>query len=431
MRHPPESLLHHVWKLKKFDLKNLKTVSGLPITIIKAGIQNDDAGPDFLNAEIKVGNNIWHGHVEMHVRASDWIKHNHQIDQAYRSVILHVVFIADVAINLPNGEPLACLELQHRIDPGILDGCATLHSSTTWIPCQNILKPINPITQRAWYERLLVERLEIKTQRIHEALTDTNGDWEEAFYRLLARNFGFKKNADAFEALAINTPRHILLRHRDKLEHIEALLFGQSGLPPKASNDAYTNRLKQDYQFFERKYHLSPMEGHRWKFLRMRPANFPTIRIAQFAVLFYRTNHLFSKALTARSITEIRNMLTSEVSGFWQTHYTFKEDGSAQSKPKHLGEASLDLICINTIVPLLFYYGIRHGYQEFKQRALNFLEDLKAEKNQILKRFSETGLASDSAFDSQALLQLKSHYCDKRRCLQCAIGNALLTKNQA
>ena len=432
-QHPPEAFLYYIWHLKRFNFKNLKTTQGEQITIIKSGYRNEDAGPDFLNAELRLGNDTWYGHIEMHVRASDWNRHKHQEDPAYSSVILHVVYDADCHISLPNGEPLACLEMKDRIDPALEKKYRALEASEQWIPCENLLRtnPVPQIKLRAWYERLLVDRLEAKTHRIAQTLEATHQDWEEAFYRLLARNFGFKKNADAFEALATSTPRSVLLRHKNKLRHIEALLYGQSGLLPDEPKDDYTKDLKDDYRFYAKKYSLTPLEKRQWKFMRMRPANFPTVRIAQFSVLSFRSNHLFSKALAAQSVSEICNILTSEVSGYWKTHYTFEGSSDSKSRKKTLGNASIELIIINTIVPFLFYYGARHQYDSFKQRAMTFLEELKSEKNHVLSRFADLGLDSSSAFDSQALLQLKSFYCVKRKCLHCAIGNTLLNKTSS
>ncbi len=432
-QHPPEAFLYYLWHLKRFNFENLTTTQGEPITIVKTGYRNEDAGPDFLHAELQLGKDTWFGHVEMHIRASDWIRHKHQDDPGYSSVVLHVVYEADCEISLPNGEPLACLELKNRIDAALEQKYLSLVASEQWIPCENLLRsnPVPEIKLTSWYERLLVDRLETKTHRIAQTLVETHEDWEEAFYRLLARNFGFQKNADAFEALATSTPRNVLLRHKNKLRHIEALLFGQSGLIPEKSEDNYTRGLRDDYLFYAKKYDLTPLEKRQWKFMRMRPANFPTVRIAQFSVLFYRSNHLFSKALAAQSVSEIRNMFTSEVSGYWRTHYTFEGASDSKSRKKTLGDASIELIIINTIVPFLFYYGARHQYDSFKQRAMKFLEELKSEKNQVLSRFADLGLQSSSAFDSQALLQLKSCYCVKKKCLQCSIGNTLLNKTSS
>jgi len=419
-----EELLYYVWNLKRFDLSNLQTSRGREIQIISGGYRNQDSGPDFLHAKIRIGKELWAGHVEMHVRSSDWLRHNHQSDKAFENVILHVVYDHDKSIDLPNGEELACLELKDRIGRDVLVGYEQLMQSSTWIPCENNIRPISAPARQAWYERILVERLIAKTSRIDAVLEATENDWEEAFYRALFRNFGFRVNADAFEALSISLPRIILMKHKDKLKQIEAILFGQAGLLGERFADDYPEALRKEYEFLQKKYKLTPISSQQFRFMRMRPANFPTIRLAQFAVLTYRTDHLFSKMLAAQSIKEIINMFQTEVSGYWNTHYTF--DHISEKKSKKLGKSSIELLIINTIVPFIFHYGRLHHYEDFQERALRFLADLRAESNQVIKKYSELDFAATSAFDSQALLQLKSEYCDKKKCIECAIGISIL-----
>ena len=419
-----EQLLYYVWRLKNFDLTALKTTTGQEVQIIDFGQRNVDSGPDFHQARIKIDNQLWVGHVEMHVKSSDWNRHRHQEDKAFQNVILHVVYEEDEIITLPNGEEMACLELKNRIAPEILRHYRYLMQAQAWIPCARNERVISSPALRAWYERVLVERLANKTNRISQVLEKTEQDWEETFYRLLGRNFGFNVNADAFEALLISLPRKILFKHKDKLLQIEALLFGQAGLLDESYEDDYARDLKSEYEYLRRKYSLIPIQSHLWKFMRMRPANFPTIRLAQFAVLFYKTAHLFSKMLAAKSVKEIHHMFESDVSGYWKSHYTF--DKSSDKKSKKLGKNSIELILINTVVPFLFRYGQVHMQQHLIDRAISFLDDLPAEKNQIIKHFRSLSFPVNSALDSQALLQLKSTYCDSRRCLDCAIGNSIL-----
>lgn len=419
-----EQLLYYVWRLKNFDLTALKTTTGQAVQIIDFGQRNVDSGPDFHHARIKIDNQLWVGHVEMHVKSSDWNRHRHQEDKAFQNVILHVVYEEDEIITLPNGEEMACLELKNRIAPGILRHYRHLMHVQAWIPCARNERLISAPALRGWYERVLVERLTSKTNRISQVLEQTEQDWEETFYRLLGRNFGFNVNADAFEAMLISLPRKILIKHKDKLLQIEALLFGQAGLLDENYKDDYARDLRSEYEYLRRKYSLIPIQSHLWKFMRMRPANFPTIRLAQFAVLFYKTAHLFSKMLAAKSVKEIHHMFESDVSGYWKSHYTF--DKISDKKSKKLGKNSIELILINTVVPFLFRYGQVHMQQHLVDRAISFLDDLPSEKNQIIKHFQSLGFPVNSAVDSQALLQLKSTYCDSRRCLECAIGNSIL-----
>ena len=423
-----EDLLYYVWSLKTFDFTNLRTTAGESIQIIDSGIRNYDAGPDFLQAKIKIGSQTWVGHVEMHVKSSDWLRHQHQKDQAFQNVILHVVYHDDHQIDLPNGEPLACLHLGPRIKAGIVQNYRELMENSYWIPCQGNFKMLATPKLQSWYERVLVERLALKTARLNEVLRHTQNDWEESFYRMLGRNFGFKVNADAFEALAISLPHKVIAKHKNKLRQIEALLFGQAGMLEMDCHDQYFIDLKSEYNFLRKKYDLTPNPAQQWKFMRMRPANFPTIRIAQFSVLLFRSVHLFSKMLASESIKEVLNMFDSDVSGYWKIHYNFDKQSSRKSKK--LGKTSIELIIINTIVPFLFHYGRLHHREDLKDKALRFLEELKPESNKIVRGFESLGFRATSAFDTQALLQLKQSYCDRKRCLECAIGNSIL-KNMA
>ncbi len=419
-----EELLYHIWKLKRFDFDNLTTTDGKSIQILNGGHRNDHSGPDFIQAKIKIGKEIWAGHVEMHISSSDWLKHKHNTDNAYQNVILHVVYEEDTRVTLPNGEPLACLVLKDRIHQSTITSFEKLMSSTFWIPCEKNNRTLPPIELRSMYERVLVERLIHKTNRIKKMLVETENDWEEIFYRLLARNFGFKVNSDAFEALAYSLPKKILSKHKDKLKHLEALLYGQAGLLDKEFTDNYPLELKKEYTFFRKKYHLEPLQHQVWKFMRMRPANFPTIRLAQFSLLFFRTTHLFSKMLAARSVKEIANMFESEVSSYWLTHYTF--DQLSPKRSKKLGKSAIRLLIINTVTPIIFQYGQVHQNQDMQERALDLLEQLPSEKNQIIKKFNALNFPAKTAFDSQALLELKTHYCDRKKCLHCAIGSSVL-----
>ncbi len=419
-----EELLYYVWSARHFDMTNLRTCGGDALEVLQWGYRNFDSGPDFLDARIQMDGHVWAGHIEMHVRASDWYKHAHQHDSAYQNVILHVVMENDCAIALPNGEPLACIELKDRIDQQVIETYQGLMQARSWIPCARNRWHMSPPSLLAWYERLLVERLEDRTERYDALLMTYHGDWEEAFYILLARNCGFGVNADAFERLARSLPRRIIMRHRDRLLEIEALLFGQSGLLPAMHADGYVVALRQSYDFLRTKYELTPMQGHEWKFMRMRPANFPTVRMAQLAVMLHTRQHLFSKILAAENAAEVRTVLRTEVSGFWMSHYTF--DDQPQRKPKKMGKASLDLLLINTVVPTLFYYGKVTDQGAAKDKALALLQAIEPESNGIVRKFEDLSFRIESAWDTQSLLQLKQKYCDKKRCLECAIGNSIM-----
>ncbi len=419
-----EDLLYYVWDLKRFILDDLSTTDQLPIEIQNSGYRNHNSGPDFLHARIKIGDQLWIGHVEMHVKASDWLKHGHHLDPAFQNVILHVVYDADCPIKLPNGEPLYCLEMNKRIESEIIARYHELQHSKSWIPCAGHDRQISNMILRSWHERLVVERLQDKTERIDQALMELENDWEEVFYRFLARNFGFKVNAEMFENLAKSLPHKILIRHKDHLQQIEALLFGQAGFLHDDLKDEYGRKLYHEYCFLQKKYGLSALDNHLWKFMRMRPANFPTIRLAQFAILLFKSTHLFSKMLAAKNRKEILHLFASDVSWYWREHYKFDEPSNRRSKK--LGRSSIDLIVVNTIVPFLFSYGQKHGDQKLCTRSISLLEEVSAEQNNVIKKFQQLGFVADTALDSQALLQLKHSYCDHKHCLSCAVGNAIL-----
>ena len=419
-----EDFLHYLWRLKRFDFQNLRTTQGEEIIIQDVGEHNSNAGPDFLNARIQIGETLWAGNVEIHVRSSEWTKHQHQKDKAYNNVILHVVFEEDETAFRENGEAIPCLELTKRIPPKLSTSYIKLINNEYWIPCQHQLHTVKEITRNIWLDRLLVERLEQKTAYIKKVLDHNKYNWEETFYQILARNFGVKVNADPFELLARSIPLLTLAKHKSNLLQIEALLFGQAGLLEQDFEDDYPNQLKKEYQFLQKKYQLQAINTASWKFMRLRPANFPSIRIAQFATLIYQSVHLFSKVLAAQNVKEVENMFEVKLSNYWQTHYVF--DKVSVKRKKSLGKGTIHLFVINTIAPFIFLYGQEKKEDRFKEKALQFLEELKPEKNSIISKWQELGIEPTSAYQTQALLQLKNEYCKNKRCLECAIGSAIL-----
>lgn len=419
-----EELLHYVWRTKRFDWNHLHTTQGEPIQILYFGDYNTHAGPDFLNARIRIGETTWAGNVEMHLRASEWLRHGHASDKAYENVILHVVLEEDVPIARASGERIPCLEMKTLIAPKLSAKYLELLHSEYWIPCQAQFAQVSEMTRTLWLERLLVERLEQKTAIIAEVLSQNQQHWEETFYQLLARNFGVQVNTEPFELLAKSTPLLLLAKHKNSLMQIEALLFGQAGLLENEFEEDYPKQLKKEYAFLQKKYGLTPIRGESWKFGRLRPASFPTVRIAQFATLIFQSNHLFSKVLAAISVEEIENMLELKLSNYWLTHYRF--DKESQKHVKKLGKNMIHLIIINTIAPVLFLYGKWKQEDRYKDRAFALLEQLPPEANQVIEHWKTLGVEPASAYQTQALLQLKKHYCDAKKCLNCAIGNAIL-----
>lgn len=422
-----ENFLHYLWRLRYFSQDDLKTTQSTPILIKKIGQNNTSSGPDFFNARIIIGDTTWAGNVELHVYSSDWLKHEHQEDDAYDNVILHVVYEEDIPIYRKNGERIPCLELKSRIPPNIYKTYQKLIRNEYWVPCQNLFYKAPDVVKSMWLERLLIERIEEKTTYIARELKRTNFDWEQTFYQFLARAFGFKTNADAFEQLAWEIPVRTLLKHKKNLLQIEALLFGQAGLLARNFVEDYPRSLQVEYQFLATKYSLTPNMGIQWKFMRMRPANFPTIRMAQLAQLLYQSNHLFSKVLASQNVKELVNALNVEISGYWKSHYVF--DKEVAPRRKKLGKTSVHSIIINTVVPFLFFYGQYKQIGAYTQKALTFLEQLPAEKNTVISHWETLGVKVKNAAQSQALLQLKNEYCMYKKCLDCAIGNAILNRS--
>ncbi len=419
-----ESFLHFLWRWRRFDAQNLTPTDGQALEIQHPGEWNDHAGPDFFNARLRIGDTTWAGNVEMHLRASEWLAHRHSDDAAYDNVVLHVVFEDDQPIARASGERIPCLELKGRIPAKILENYQRLEHERAWIPCQSFFKNIPDIVRLNWLDRLLVERLEQKTAAVAEMLAATENHWEEAFYRLLARNFGLKVNAEPFEALARSLPLLTLAKHKNDLKQVEALLFGQAGFLEETFKDEWPKALAQEYKFLKHKYDLAPMAASQWKFLRLRPANFPTVRLAQFAALVHQSAHLFSKILEAKNLRELENLFDVQPGDYWLTHFQF--DKPSVKRPKHLGRDFVHLLIINAIAPFLFHYGKTREQEEFQKRALRLLEELPPEANAIVDGWADLGVSAKNAYQTQALIHLKTRYCDAKRCLECAIGNAIL-----
>lgn len=418
-----ERLLQFIWQFQYFDKADLFSSDGELVKVQYAGHYNTNQGPDFLNAKIVIGKTTWAGAVELHILSSDWKRHKHQTDKNYQNVILHVVWEKDDS----NGN-IPVLELKGRVSGILLRRYETLMTRSAFIPCENLVSSVKTITWNSWKERLLAERLMRKAKTADQFLKENKNHWEETFWWMLARNFGMKVNTDAFEAVARSIPVNILAKHKNQLQQIEALLMGQASLLNEKSNkelskDGYYTLLQREYKFLKEKYGLKPVYEP-VHFLRMRPGNFPTIRLAQLAVLIQNSVHLFSRIREAESIKEVKNRFDATANDYWHYHYKFGEAGSF--KKKKLGESMIENIIINTICPMLFAYGNYHNEQKHKDKALKWLEHTNAELNNITKGFSKLGIENKNAFDSQALIELKNEYCNKKSCLECGVGNAIL-----
>jgi hypothetical protein len=414
-----EKLLHFLWQFQYFNRSNLATTTGEPIVIVHPGRLNTHQGPDFLDAKIRLGNTLLAGSVELHLKTSDWMRHGHEKDANYNNVILHVVLQHDELFQ----NPIPVLELQDRIPALLLDRYTALMNEATFIPCAASISQTRELTWLSWKERLVAERLTRKASVVSQILEQTGGHWDETFWRMLARTFGVKVNADAFEEMAQSLSINILAKHRNSIHQLEAVLLGQANLLNEGAKDDYTTLLQREYKVLTTKFSLQPIHTP-IHFLRMRPGNFPTVRLAQLAMLVHRSSHLFSKVLEEADVNNIKAALQVTANDYWHYHYRLGE--TSPYKPKNLGSTMAENLVINTIVPVLFAYGMYHKQEQHKEKAIQWLQQLGAESNTITNGFVQLAVQNKSAYDSQALLELKHEYCDPRHCLQCAVGNALL-----
>lgn len=415
-----ERLLQFIWQFQHFNRTELETIAAEKLQVISPGQYNTNQGPDFTDAKVRIDTTTWAGSIELHLKTSDWTRHRHQHDRNYANVILHVVWENDSPANA-----IPVIELKDRVPKILLRRYEDWMRSSAFIACEQSIDTVKELVWQAWKDRLLAERLTRKIGAIEACLLETNHHWENTFWWLLARNFGMKVNADAFEAIARSLPLSILGRHKNQVHQLEALLFGQAGLLEADFQEDYPTLEKREYHFHRRKYGLHPVNipVH---FLRMRPGNFPSLRLAQLAMLIHQSDHLFSRLKESSSIEEVRSWLDVTANDYWHYHYRFDEASSF--KEKRLGSAMTDNILINTIAPLLFAYGDYYEENKYKDRALQWIEQTRAERNTITDGFHRLGIGNNNARDSQALIELKNQYCDKKKCLDCAIGNTILKK---
>jgi len=417
-----ESILHYVWRFRIFQ-KDLKTTDGQEIEVIDVGTPNTNEGPDFFNAKIKINGKIWAGNIEIHNSSNEWKQHNHHTNKNYNSVILHVVKNAGCEVTNEKQQIIPQCEITY---PEYVNENYEflLHSNAT-IPCCNFIGSLPSIHLNSWMNNLLFERLERKSNHIYKLLDHFNNSWEDVFYVLLTRNFGFGLNSDSFERLALSLPFRYIQKQADNIIQIEALLFGQAGMLNTDKTDDYVELLQKEYNFLNNKYTLQPLDAFLFKKLRTRPTSLPELRVAQLAALLHNSQGLFSKVISCEDPGRIRLIFHVNASEYWQTHYTFGI--KSEKKSKYLGDSSLDVILINTVAPILFAYGKKTDNEALCERAVRFLETLAPEKNSIIRDFSNMRVTIQNAADSQAIIQLKREYCELRKCLFCRIGHQFLT----
>lgn len=431
-----EQLLHYTWKHKLYPLKELTTSDGQRVEIVDPGLHNRNAGPDFFNAKIRIGSTMWVGNVEIHDKSSDWYQHGHDKDSRYDNVVLHVAAELDTEVMKSNGEYVP--QLQLSVPDDVLTHYDELQKTDEYPPCYKVIPHLSALIIHSWMAALQTERLEQKTEAIRKRAELCNGSWEDAYFVTLARNYGFGINGEVFEQWAYNIPLNAVAHHRDDLFQIEAIFMGQAGLleldsipeyyQKDALNDGYFAKLRNEYQYLAHKFSMKPIDFKLWRFLRLRPQNFPHIRISQLANLYYQQKAGLSQLMECETLDELKNVLKSQVTPYWETHYTF---GSTSPKnEKHLSYGSINLLMINTAIPMLFAYGRHTSKEVLCDRAFDFLEQLKAENNHIIRMWQQVGLPVKTAGDSQALIQLKKEYCDKKECLRCRFGYEYLRRKE-
>ena len=429
-----EQLLHYVFKHKMFPLRELQTIDGKSVEVIDPGLHNRNAGPDFFNAKVRIGNTMWVGNVEIHDKSSDWYLHGHDKDSNYDNVVLHVAGVIDTDVKTSRGEYLPQMQLD--VPQQVKEHYDELLSTDSYPPCYKVIPSLTTLMVHAWMAALQTERLEHKTEAIRHRAELCGDSWEDAYFMTLARNYGFGINGEVFEQWARNIPLQAIAHHRDDLFQIEAIFMGQAGLleleavpdyyQQTALNEGYFAKLRNEYLYLAHKFSMKPMDYKFWRFLRLRPQNFPHIRISQLANLYYQRKAGLSQLMECETIEQLKTILSSHVTPYWETHYTF---GSTSNKnEKHLSYGSINLLMINTAIPMLFAIGRHRGKEVLCDRAFDFLEQLKAENNHIIRMWQQVGLEVKTAGDSQALIQLKKEYCDKKDCLRCRFGYEYLKR---
>lgn len=426
-----ESFILFVWRHQYFDKSELRTCQGENLVILSTGYGNTDSGPDFMNARIRIGNIVWYGNVEIHLKSSDWMVHQHHRNEAYDNVILHVVWENDKPIKRTDHSEIPTLELRQRTDSKLLDKYTRLVNTgnpAIQPACYETLRFTPEVIYLSMLETTLITRLQKKAREILKILAQCNGDWEETTFRILCQNFGFKLNADAFMELGKSIPFKILKKHADNLFQIEAFLFGQAGMLESDYQDKYVHELQKEYSFLSRKYNLAPtrLNPFIWKFLRTRPANFPTIRIAQLAKFISSVPYIFSLFSETDSSEHLMNILNASPSEYWQKHYTF--DKLRSGSGAKVGKESINNILINTVVPIIAAVAVERDNEALMDRAIAFLEKIPGENNRITKMWNRIGLRLEHAGDTQAAIELFNSYCSKRLCLHCRIGLCIINK---
>lgn len=419
-----EDFLHYVWRFKKLKTITLKTTQGQELVIKDFGLYLGTQGPDFFNAQVYIDHQLWAGNVEMHVNASDWYAHHHEIDPAYQNVILHVVWNNDISVLRNDGSEIPTLVLKDFITESVFNAYNQFKQQPQYIFCEDYLQHFNSFDWFLWKEKLMIERLEQFTDRIIQELKQTKNNWEEAFYSMLLRNFGLNTNSDAFYEIAKKLPFKIIRKELTNKTHVEALLLGTANLLDNDAEDYYLKTLQKTYFYLQQKHNLKAI-SNKITYFKLRPDNFPTIRLMQFATFISNQVFLFDLVKNPESLCVNKNVLKAQPSAYWQTHYVFGKEHTVKSKA--ISSSFYNLLLINTILPFQYVYHEQLG-SDAVDEILQHYQTLPVEKNATVEMFKNMQVPITSSFDSQSVLYLKKNYCDLRRCLNCEIGIKLMNQ---
>lgn len=419
-----EDFLHYVWKFQKFSTSRLQTMAGQALSVLKPGIHNMNSGPDFFNAQLQIDGQSWAGNVEIHVKSSDWYAHGHEKDSAYDSVILHVVWLHDVEVLRASGQAIPVLQLQGFVEAmAVTNYKKLLAKGNKWINCEPYFASIDTFTLHNWLEKMYVERLELKSTFVFEQLVQYHNHWEAVLFQFLFKSFGLKVNGASFLSIATSIPFSVVAKCRNTPHRLEALFYGQAGLLTTELQDEYSQNLLKEYNYLRHKFKISNQAVITPSFFRLRPPNFPTLRLSQLAALYSQHTHLFSSIITATSKEEFYSLFDVKASAYWDTHYNFGVPSA--KRVKKLTKKFIDLLLINTVLPIKFCYAVQQGRDRIED-LLQLARSISEEENTVIKKFNTLRRVATQALESQALLQLKEHYCDRNRCLDCGIGNKIL-----
>ncbi|WP_333877229.1 DUF2851 family protein [Flavobacterium sp.] len=418
-----EDFLHYIWQYKKFDFANLTTTAGEALTIVHSGHYLGQSGPDFFNAQLVINQQKWAGNVEIHVKSSDWYLHHHQNDNRYDTIILHVVWEHDVPVFRSDNTEIPVLELKNHVASEIVQNYQNLMQPKSWINCERHIAQVDSFVFTNWLARLFLERLETKSVPVLQLLAQSGNDWEAVLFYGLAKNFGLNTNGEAFLKIAQSIPFAVIRKASFEVENTEALLLGQAGLLSPQAEDTAAQDLWRRFDYWRQKYRLQSVVTQPVQFFKHRPDNFPTIRLAQLAMLYHCQQHLFSKLMATKTKEDLYRVFDVGVSDYWQTHYLI--DKASAIKPKKLSRAFIDLLMVNTVIPMQLAYG-KHLGKEVSEAVMTLAETISPEKNTIIEKFFNFGVKATNAFETQALLQLKNKYCNHGQCLQCVVGTQLL-----